>query len=147
MVSKGFYGISQPLLLPKGFEKTLKPGFRLLGERARSRVMGLFRRFFFRTGFFVGLAERTDGIGQFPRICHGVIRRLDSLDRLLEILRGSGSQFDPDIVQVFLKLLDDGTIERIRNQSIRQRSAMRWVLSAASGYSGKTLRIPSSDFR
>ncbi len=39
-----------------------------------------------------------------------------------EILRGSGSQFDPDIVQVFLKLLDDGTIERIRNQSIRQRS-------------------------
>ncbi len=36
-----------------------------------------------------------------------------------EILRGSGTQFDPDIVQVFLKLLDDGTIERIRNQSIR----------------------------
>ena len=33
-----------------------------------------------------------------------------------EILRGSGTQFDPDIVQVFLKLLDDGTIERIRNQ-------------------------------
>ncbi|MCR5088327.1 MAG: response regulator [Oscillospiraceae bacterium] len=36
-----------------------------------------------------------------------------------EILRGSGTQFDPDIVQVFLSLLDDGTIERIRNQSIR----------------------------
>ena len=34
-----------------------------------------------------------------------------------EILRGSGTQFDPEIVQVFLKLLDDGTIERIRNQS------------------------------
>ena len=38
-----------------------------------------------------------------------------------EILRGSGTQFDPDIVQVFLGLLDDGTIERIRNQSIKER--------------------------
>ncbi len=37
-----------------------------------------------------------------------------------EILRGSGTQFDPDIVQVFLKLLDDGTIERIRNQSMNR---------------------------
>jgi putative two-component system response regulator len=34
-----------------------------------------------------------------------------------EILRGSGTQFDPDIVQVFLKLLDDGTIRHIRNQT------------------------------
>lgn len=34
-----------------------------------------------------------------------------------EILRSSGTQFDPKIVEVFLKLLDDGTIERIRNQS------------------------------
>ena len=33
-----------------------------------------------------------------------------------EILRSSGTQFDPKIVEVFLKLLDDGTIERIRNQ-------------------------------
>ena len=34
-----------------------------------------------------------------------------------EIVRGAGTQFDPNIVQVFLKLLDDGTILRIRNQS------------------------------
>ena len=40
-----------------------------------------------------------------------------------EILRGSGSQFDPDIVQVFLRLLDDGTIGRIRDQSLRRRAA------------------------
>ncbi len=40
-----------------------------------------------------------------------------------EILRGSGSQFDPDIVQVFLRLLDDGTIGRIRDQSLRRRTA------------------------
>ena len=39
-----------------------------------------------------------------------------------EILRGSGSQFDPDIVQVFLRLLDDGTIGRIRDQSLRRRT-------------------------
>ncbi|MBR4703908.1 MAG: response regulator [Oscillospiraceae bacterium] len=38
-----------------------------------------------------------------------------------EILRGSGTQFDPEIVQVFLRLLDDGTIGRIRDQSIRRR--------------------------
>ena len=87
MVIKGFYGVSKPLLLPKGFEQTLQPGLRLLGERARRRVMGLFRSFFLRTGFFVSLVERTDGIGQFPRICHGVMRHLDSLDRVLEILR------------------------------------------------------------
>lgn len=40
-----------------------------------------------------------------------------------EILRGSGTQFDPKIVEVFLKLLDDGTIERIRNQSIQRGEA------------------------
>ena len=34
-----------------------------------------------------------------------------------EILRGAGTQFDPDIVQVFMKLLDDGTIRSIRSQS------------------------------
>ncbi len=38
-----------------------------------------------------------------------------------EILRGSGTQFDPDIVQIFLRLLDDGTIEKIRNRSISER--------------------------
>ena len=40
-----------------------------------------------------------------------------------EILRGSGTQFDPEIVQVFLNLLDDGTIERIRNQSLSRSAA------------------------
>ena len=40
-----------------------------------------------------------------------------------EILRGSGTQFDPDIVQIFLRLLDDGTIEQIRSQSINGRMA------------------------
>ena len=34
-----------------------------------------------------------------------------------ELLRGSGTQFDPNIVQVFLKLLDDGTIRHIRNET------------------------------
>ena len=34
-----------------------------------------------------------------------------------EILKGSGTQFDPRIVQVFLKLLDEGSIRSIRNQS------------------------------
>ena len=34
-----------------------------------------------------------------------------------EILKGSGTQFDPRIVQVFMKLLDEGSIRRIRNQS------------------------------
>ncbi len=35
-----------------------------------------------------------------------------------ELLKGSGTQFDPKILKVFLGLLEDGTIERIRNQSI-----------------------------
>lgn len=35
-----------------------------------------------------------------------------------EILKGAGTQFDPKIVAVFIKLLDDGTIERIRNKSL-----------------------------
>ena len=35
-----------------------------------------------------------------------------------EILRGSGTQFDPKVVKVFLELLENGTIERIRNQSL-----------------------------
>ena len=38
-----------------------------------------------------------------------------------EIIRGSGTQFDPKLVQVFLKLMDDGTVDRIRSQSIRVR--------------------------
>lgn len=36
-----------------------------------------------------------------------------------EIIRGSGTQFDPKVVEVFLKLLDDGTVDRIRYRSIR----------------------------
>lgn len=35
-----------------------------------------------------------------------------------EILRGSGTQFDPKVVKVFIELLENGTIERIRNQSL-----------------------------
>jgi Response regulator containing a CheY-like receiver domain and an HD-GYP domain len=35
-----------------------------------------------------------------------------------EILRGSGTQFDPRIVEVFLRLLDDGTLGRVRDQSM-----------------------------
>jgi len=38
-----------------------------------------------------------------------------------EIIRGSGTQFDPKIVEVFLRLMEDGTVDRIRNQSIRTR--------------------------
>ena len=36
-----------------------------------------------------------------------------------EILKGAGTQFDPKIVAVFIKLLENGTIERIRRQSMR----------------------------
>ena len=35
-----------------------------------------------------------------------------------EIIRGAGTQFDPNVVDYFLRLLDDGTIQRIRNQSL-----------------------------
>lgn len=37
-----------------------------------------------------------------------------------EILKGAGTQFDPKIVMVFIKLLEDGTIERIRNQTLHK---------------------------
>ena len=36
-----------------------------------------------------------------------------------EILKGAGTQFDPKIVAVFIKLLENGTIERIRLQSFK----------------------------
>lgn len=36
-----------------------------------------------------------------------------------EILKGAGTQFDPKIVAVFIKLLENGTIDRIRRSSMR----------------------------
>ena len=43
---------------------------------------------------------------------------MDVASAKAELLKGSGTQFDPNIVQVFIKLLEDGTVARIRNQSI-----------------------------
>jgi len=44
---------------------------------------------------------------------------MDMVTAKNEIIRGSGTQFDPKVVEVFLKLLDDGTVDRIRYRSIR----------------------------
>ena len=39
-----------------------------------------------------------------------------------EILKGAGTQFDPKIVAVFIKLLESGSIDRIRRQPIDHQS-------------------------
>ncbi len=49
-----------------------------------------------------------------------------------EIIRGAGTQFDPKIVNVFLKLLDDGTIERIRNESDKDTLAIKTMHTTVS---------------
>ena len=38
-----------------------------------------------------------------------------------ELLRGAGTQFDPKIVTIFINLLEDGTIEKIRSEEIQSK--------------------------